>query len=357
VERADAALPPGDRPPLPPVVALHVEVVQAEAALVRWTESGQAAELETANRHLQAALQHDAGYTHAQLLARVTAEARGDTAAASRLRERVHPQRRHVEARWFDQGLPALAPYLRAHVHGECRGDVILAQAPAACALAAGSVPADYAAFEQAAWVSHGESRFETWNPRLSGYTHEELFAALGLERGQAVADVGAGEGWLSLPLAAWLGEDGWVVATDRDPVLLEFLSWGARWHHLDTVDTLPWVAGTAGLPPGEFDVVLVCELFKTLTTNARATDTAHLEQEIYPFLRNLRAALRPEGRFIFLERRTPPEDPDGVSPETIRRHAEAVGFRFEREIKDFRPAMAAYRMTVVPDAPEPPPR
>lgn len=116
------------------------------------------------------------------------------------------------------------------------------------------------------------------------------LVAALGLETGDVVADVGAGRGYLTGRLAAAVGPRGRVVATDIDAALLA------------QVDRLPPVAGAApietrlvaadrpGLEVGRYDLILMAEVDQYL-----ADRTAYLRQ--------LRGALSRRGRIAVSNR------------------------------------------------------
>jgi ubiquinone/menaquinone biosynthesis C-methylase UbiE len=52
----------------------------------------------------------------------------------------------------------------------------------------------------------------------------DEMLKALKLQRGQKVADIGAGGGYYSLRFAEVIGKNGLVFAVDTNPKFLEFI-------------------------------------------------------------------------------------------------------------------------------------
>jgi predicted methyltransferase len=109
-----------------------------------------------------------------------------------------------------------------------------------------------------------------------------ELIAALGLRRGDAVADVGAGQGYLTHRLAAAVGPAGRVVATDIDAAALARIGPGAR--DEAPVELRPVHADDPGLERGAYDRILLAEV-------------DHLLADRVDFLRRLALALKPGGR------------------------------------------------------------
>src|SRR5215470_6697773 len=87
----------------------------------------------------------------------------------------------------------------------------------------------------------------------------DKLVAALGLTRGQRVADVGAGGGYLTVRLAAAVGPEGRVVATDIDDKALEVLR--GRVAKLPNVVVRKVAPDEPGLEAESFDLVLLAEV------------------------------------------------------------------------------------------------
>jgi predicted methyltransferase len=124
----------------------------------------------------------------------------------------------------------------------------------------------------------------------------ERLVASLALRPGQRVADVGAGDGYMTFRLAAAVGPAGHVVATDVDWVA--FLHLAERAVH--TPDVLPVALrlvapADPGLEASAYDVVLLAQV-------------DHYLADRVAYFRALRPALAPGGRLV-LANRTPFQD------------------------------------------------
>jgi ubiquinone/menaquinone biosynthesis C-methylase UbiE len=122
------------------------------------------------------------------------------------------------------------------------------------------------------------------------------LLEHLGVREGQTVCDLGCGNGYLTLPIARAVGEEGRVLAVDIQPPMLEMLAGRAAEAGLENIETI--VAGEADphLPPGSCDLVVMLDVY-------------HEVGRPESLLRHLRAALAPDGRLCFVEFRA--EDPD----------------------------------------------
>lgn len=117
----------------------------------------------------------------------------------------------------------------------------------------------------------------------------EAIVAALELAPGQVVADVGAGDGYLTARLAEAVGARGRVTATDVDPRALSALSalaqrTAARSPGAAPIDVRRVAADDPGLEPDRYDRVLLAQV-------------DHLLADRAGYLRRLRAALAPGGR------------------------------------------------------------
>jgi ubiquinone/menaquinone biosynthesis C-methylase UbiE len=168
---------------------------------------------------------------------------------------------------------------------------------------------------------------FETESREVFAQRHA-IVAALELEPGMAVADVGAGTGAFLGPLAATVGPDGRVWAVDISPRFVEHLRTRAARDGLSQVRVVRATDRSAELPDGSVDVVFICDTYH------------HFE---YPLetLASLHRALRPGGALVVVDFEREP----GVSREWILDHVragkltfvreiEAAGFRLEREIE-----------------------
>ncbi len=133
-------------------------------------------------------------------------------------------------------------------------------------------------------WIS----RFE--RPEREIYAQRELIVAdVGVAAGSAVADVGAGTGFLTLLLAEATGPRGKVVAVDIVPEFLDLIETRAREAKLQNVKTHLCSETSVELPPGSIDLVLTC-------------DTYHHFEYPASTLASIHRALKPGGLFVVVD-------------------------------------------------------
>ena len=112
----------------------------------------------------------------------------------------------------------------------------------------------------------------------------EQLLAALHLQPGQQVAEIGAGGGYLTGHLARAVGPRGRVVATDISAPALAALR--QRTRGLAQVEARSVTASAPGLEPGLYDLILLAQV-------------DHLLPDREAYLRALPAALNRTGRIV----------------------------------------------------------
>jgi ubiquinone/menaquinone biosynthesis C-methylase UbiE len=147
----------------------------------------------------------------------------------------------------------------------------------------------------------------------------EQVMDALLIAEGSSVADIGAGGGWFTIRLADRVGPNGVVYAEDIQPQMLEAIKRRVARAQLTWVVA---IAGTASNPrlPAPVDAALI-------------VDTYHEMEQPRVVLRNIAAALKPEGRIGIVEFKKdgwgpgPPMD-ERMDPERIIADAEAAGLR-----------------------------
>ena len=110
----------------------------------------------------------------------------------------------------------------------------------------------------------------------------EQLVAALNIRPGEALAEIGAGSGYLTGRLAQAVGRTGRVVATDIDEAALAALK--ERTRGLAQVEPRRVSATEPGLEPGRYDLILLAQV-------------DHLLADQAAYLRALLPALKPGGR------------------------------------------------------------
>jgi ubiquinone/menaquinone biosynthesis C-methylase UbiE len=138
-----------------------------------------------------------------------------------------------------------------------------------------------------ASWLERPE-REEEENPTLA-------IESLGLKPGMNVADVGAGTGYMSIRMARKVAPSGKVYANDLQPEMLDRLKKNAAAAKVTNVEPVLGTVEGTNLPKGAMDLVLLVDVY-------------HEFSEPQKMLRDLRAALKPEGRLVLVEYRG--EDP-----------------------------------------------
>jgi ubiquinone/menaquinone biosynthesis C-methylase UbiE len=115
------------------------------------------------------------------------------------------------------------------------------------------------------------------------------LISALGIQPGARLADVGAGQGYLTHRLARAAGRKGCVVATDVDAGALAHIARSAGGEA--PVETRVVQADDPGLEAGEYDLILLAQV-------------DHLLGDRASYLDRLARALKPGGRIAITNRR-----------------------------------------------------
>lgn len=197
-------------------------------------------------------------------------------------------------------------------------------------ALVAGPAFAQSAAPQQAPKQSVKPGINETWkSPNIQPLVatleaesreiyreREKLAALVGLQPGMAVADVGAGSGFMVEIFAKLVGLTGKAYAVDINPKLLERIAQQASEQGLKNLQTVLAKDDSAELPPNSVDVVFIC-------------DTYHHFEYPQGTMASLHRALRPGGQLIIVDFKRVP----GVSPAWVLDHVRAGQEVFTKEI------------------------
>jgi SAM-dependent methyltransferase len=177
---------------------------------------------------------------------------------------------------------------------------------------------ADVMSWEGVEWLFR-ETRVEEEQPAA-------MLDALKIPPGSTVADVGAGAGYHTIPLARRVGAEGTVLATDVQPEMIRMLKQRAQAEGVSNVKPLLCSQRDTKLPDGKVDLVLMVDVYHECS-DPEAT------------LLGLRKALRPGGRLVLVEFRG--EDPEvPIKPEhkmtvkQVRREVESQGFTFKTSLE-----------------------
>jgi len=149
---------------------------------------------------------------------------------------------------------------------------------------------------------------------------------AIGLKRGDAVADIGAGVGYFTWRMAERVGPEGKIYANDIQPRMLDQLKKNIAARGLANVVPVLGTEDDPKLPAGALDLALLVDVY-------------HEFSQPQKMLARIRASLRPTGRLVLLEYRK--EDPavpillqHKMTVQEVRAEIEPEGFRFESSLE-----------------------
>lgn len=232
-------------------------------------------------------------------------------------------------ATWYDPGL--LAPPSKGSlpawlVTSSAGGPMPGRVAPSAAVVVDATSLTVLGAWDRWCPPSQAWGTLQSYLPKNAAHRDgfDRMLPALALSPGETVADVGAGSGALSWPLAEVVGPKGHVIATDVDPSAVAFL------RHRLIVDPPP-VANVEvrhafiddpRLDPASTDGILLWETHFFMAQTPDATVVATLEA--------LHAALRPGGRLVVME--TLSNGPEAL----VRTRFEAAGFTWVASLTGF---------------------
>ncbi len=189
--------------------------------------------------------------------------------------------------------------------------------------------PELYPLFEQMAWVSHREDRLETWLRTDTEWDAKTVASDIGLREGMHIADVGAGEGWFSIPFAEVVGDTGRVYGVEIDRSYKTFLDFVATEFDLPQLQGIQSGPEGPNLTSGTLDIVFVCEVMKAVVTDQQVhDDPTYYERVALPFVQRLVDGLKPTGRLVFIEHDMPDGVLKGTSESLLRRLIDDAGLK-----------------------------
>lgn len=148
-------------------------------------------------------------------------------------------------------------------------------------------------------------------SPRDAWQRVDAIVAALDLQPGDRVADIGAGAGYLSLRLSPVVGTTGRVLAVDIDRRSLARLQEAADDANLENIDTIESAPDDPMLPPASVDAVVIVNAYHEMTAYAT-------------MLAGIRRAMRAGGRLVIVD--NPPTDSTASRRVQTARHDIAIG-------------------------------
>lgn len=130
------------------------------------------------------------------------------------------------------------------------------------------------------------------WLDRSEREQEERVSRAIEMLRvtpGMVVADVGAGSGYYTLPLARLVGASGKVYAADIQQGMLDIIARKIKQEGVSNVSLILSAPADPKLPPASLDLAVMVDVYHEL--GDPQTVLAHL-----------RRALKPEGRLVLIE-------------------------------------------------------
>lgn len=165
---------------------------------------------------------------------------------------------------------------------------------------------------------------------RLEGLEIEEVVAAVGLQPGEIVADIGAGTGIFSVPMARAVGASGVILSVEVDAGFLPIIEGKAREQGVTNIRTVLGEFGDPKLPRSDIDVAFF-------------HDVLHHIQERAAYIRALAAYMPAGSRVVVVDYdKNVPGVPHANQPEMLIAPAEvdgwmsAAGFERTRSVDMF---------------------
>ena len=189
-----------------------------------------------------------------------------------------------------------------------------------------------------ACWAQLAARKADEWvttleaPQRVSGQKVDQVLANLSLKPGMVVADIGAGSGLFSRPLAKAVGPGGRVYAVDIQQDLLDYIARRDTEENIRNVQTVLGGFDDPKLPARNVDLAFI-------------NDVWHHMQHRAAYLKALGSYIKPNGRIAIIEmNKDDPNTPHKNQPELLVGRDEIVewmsdvGFRLEQEHADLFP-------------------
>lgn len=165
---------------------------------------------------------------------------------------------------------------------------------------------------------------------RLDGLEIDRVVSAIGLRSGEVVADLGAGTGIFSVPMARLVGSDGMVLSVEVDPGFLPIIQTKARENGVSNISTVLGEFGDPKLPRRDVDVAFFHDVLH------------HIDQR-QEYLTALARYMQSGSRIVVVDYDmnvpgVPHSDQPEmlVAPDQVARWMANAGFEVTREIEMF---------------------
>jgi SAM-dependent methyltransferase len=161
------------------------------------------------------------------------------------------------------------------------------------------------------------------------------------IRKGMTVADIGAGEGYYTIRMAARVGKDGRVLAEDIFPAVRDQLAERVAREDLANVSVKLGEPNDPKLPDASFDRVVMVHMY-------------HEIEQPYEFLWRLRPSLKPDGLVVVVDANRPTQH-HGTPPALLKCEFAAVGYT--QVDTDEMPSAGGYMATFRATGPRPEPK
>jgi ubiquinone/menaquinone biosynthesis C-methylase UbiE len=165
---------------------------------------------------------------------------------------------------------------------------------------------------------------------RMEALEIEEVVRQIGLEQGDMVAEIGAGTGIFSVPLARAVRPGGRVLAVEVDEGFLPMIADKAAQANLDNITPVLGKFEDPRLPRGDIDVAFF-------------HDVLHHVADRGPYLQRVASYLEPGGRIVVVDYdKNLPGNPHAnqpemlISPDDVDGWMQAAGLRLSRRVEMF---------------------
>ncbi len=302
-------------------LAVPQETKAVLRALLRYQDMGGRVDLDAAIEQAAAATQQQPGYPYLHFLSAFARRLEGDADAEREALLPLKPEERAAYAMLFDGAeetnlqrqrclYVTVCLFDQARARGTVRLDnpwglLLEASAPTRCGgfeVEPASCSMHSEVLGRYAAISSASTRLSTWGPGTEGLDAAGFADLVGIQPGDRVADLGAGQGWFSFPIARHVGQEGMVVALEVDPQVITLLE-----HQIEATgqDNLRVVASRPddiGVEPGSLDWILAIEVLGLIMSTDTKAMAAGAQPSLPVLMDTLSRSLAPGGKLVVVD-------------------------------------------------------
>lgn len=186
--------------------------------------------------------------------------------------------------------------------------------------------------FLAAPFSGYSQYKKESWESRDTWQKVPELIRLMDVEKGMAVADIGCHEGYMTIHLSDFLGDEGKVYAVDIVQHRIDTLKKLLKDEKRSNVAPILGREDDPLLPDNTLDAVIIMDTYHEIDSGKKV-------------LKKVYTSLKKQGRILILEEINTFRIKESRSNQTawhdialryVKEDLEAVGFVIEKEIPDF---------------------